>query len=168
MFVEQCKIRGKDFDALNTGWVKQKKIGEPDEEMDEPEDLEEEDDLTEDEEDDLFEDEDDDLDDDDEIVITPPTTEPSKDDKPKDDKPKSDDLDLTKKDDAPVPEKPEVSASDLDAIFGVEPKDAAPTADAQPAKPKLKLNIKPPTAQQAQPSAKPGNIKLNLKNKPKT
>ena len=162
--MEQCKIRGKDFDALNTGWVKQKKIGEPDEEMDEPEDLEEEDDLTEDEEDDLFEDEDDDdLDDDDEIVIKPPTTEPSKDDKSK-----SNDLDLTKKDDAPVPEKPEVSASDLDAIFGVEPKDAAPTADVQPAKPKLKLNIKPPTAQPAQPSAKPGNIKLNLKNKPKT
>ena len=54
-FREQCKIRGKDFDALNTGWVKQIPLDElMDEEDKEDEDEEELDNEEMDEEDDFL------------------------------------------------------------------------------------------------------------------
>ena len=55
VFVEQCKIRNKDFDALNTGWVKQRPLDEEEIEIADPEDDNEEDD------DDIFNSDNDDL-----------------------------------------------------------------------------------------------------------
>lgn len=56
VFVEQCKIRGKNFDELNTGWVPQRAIGEIEETMADPEDEDEDEDLdwTDEDENELF------------------------------------------------------------------------------------------------------------------
>ena len=76
-FREQCKIRGKDFDALNTGWVKQIPLDElMDEEDEDDEDEEELDNEEMDEEDDSWWDEEDEEDEEEEEDKSEESTPP--------------------------------------------------------------------------------------------
>lgn len=144
VFVEQCKLRNKDFDALNTGWVKQTPIGEEEDVMAEPED----DDF----EDDDFEEEDE------EILFSSPRKKSSTD--------KSTGSE-TKENKPPEPPKPivpkEILGQDLDDLFGLDSSDGntdnsshEPSVTTTPIKPKIKLNIDP------NKSSKP-KMKLNIK-----
>lgn len=179
VFVEQCKIRGKDFDKLNTGWVPQKNLDEVEELEPDPEDDDDEfDDINEEDEELLF-------------------SKPKDTDKPSLSKPKDVDLQKDKKDekkDPPTPVKPKTeSIDDLDSLFGDEDEDPFDDSSSNPpvsgeidtpsidipagieptisnrdkvasaidsqvtSKPKIKLNIDPTKA-----NAKP-KIKLNIK-----
>ena len=118
VFVEQCKRRGKDFDKLNTGWVPQRAENEIEEVMDEPEDDEDEDfDLDEEEEDELFMSRP-------EKYSRPIRHErPSRPDRPEHHKDESlsekpSDTIVFKKQNAHVPDKPEISMDDLKTLFG--------------------------------------------------
>lgn len=164
VFVEQCKRRNKDFDKLNTGWVKQVPIGEEEEELiDDPEDDFEDDDFDDDEEDVLF------------IKNDKKDNKPPV-DKKSDDK-KSEDKSNDKSDDKPNVIKPkDTSVDDLKSLFDDDDDDddspppsstmpsSSPIVSAvpsTPAKPKLKLNAK--AAESAtQTPAKP-KMKLNIK-----
>lgn len=179
VFVEQCKIRGKDFDKLNTGWVPQKNLDEVEELEPDPEDDDDEfDDINEEDEELLF-------------------SKPKDVDKPFLSKPKEVDLQKDKKDEKknpPTPVKPKTeSVDDLDSLFadkdedpfddssnnppvsgeidtpsidipvGIEPtisnrdKVASAINSQVTSKPKIKLNIDPTKA-----NNKP-KIKLNIK-----
>ena len=130
VFKDQCKLRGKDFDKLNTGWVPQRKLDEIDEE-------EEEEEIEEEEDDDFDDDLDDNpFDDDDDDDLVPPSRRPdrskrgdpiksddvfkfdSKKDRPEN--PKEDSKENSKKDsDGKTSEEAfGVSDEDLDALFG--------------------------------------------------
>lgn len=167
VFTEQCKRKGIKLEEIDTGWVPQHKIGDVQEE-----DLEE-DELNDDE--DGF-----DEDDIDEEVVKPTPTKserPSSERRERPTRPKNDDDepifkfgDDKKKEEPPKPTtkadviKPEVSMSDLEAMFNVQPKTESTRDKVEEAlkevkaptpviklnvdkgnvdKPKIKLNIKP-------------------------
>lgn len=165
VFTEQCKRKGIKLEEIDTGWVPQHKIGDvQEEELDEEE----------------LNDDEDDFDEDEEIEVVKPT--PTKSERPSSEKrerptrPKNDDDepifkfgDDKKKEEPPKPTKadvikPEVSMSDLEAMFNVQPKTESTRDKVEEAlkevkaptpviklnvdtknvdKPKIKLNIKP-------------------------
>lgn len=174
VFVEQCKRRNKDFDKLNEGWVKQKKIGEEEEEMAEDEDLDDEDELDEDDEEELF---------------MNPTISKKPDSKPIEkfeDKP-------SEKPKEPIEiKKPSIETKDLNAaladMFDDEDFDddnddvskidipnvdmpstsEKPVIAEKPVKPAIKINVKKPIENKSDSKSTDGKpkIKLNI-NKPK-
>lgn len=186
VFVEQCKRRNKDFDALNTGWVPQKRIGEEEEE--EEEELEE---IEEDEDDD-------DMDEPDpEVLFNRENSRRnredrnSSEDRPRRSRPerseRSNEEDTSKEDsekadkkedkapEAPTPKKPEVSAEDILGDFDLDDDSSssgemstrdkvhsAISNQTSDSKPKIKLNIDKTTIANNQ-KKKPMNIKINLK-----
>lgn len=165
VFVEQCKRRNKDFDKLNTGWIKQKPLDEDEEIMAEDEDLDDDDELDEEDEEELF--------------MKPRHPErferPSRPERPLhserhqkiDTSQSSEEKVEIKEKDTPEPETLKTDFSDLDDIFGVtttppmeEPvstrakvEEALGTLE----KPKIKLNV-------SKSNEKP-KIKLNIKPK---